>query len=187
MLLIGMSKRIFDIFFSVVGLLFLGWIILIFYFLASFDSKSNGLFIQERIGQFGKVFRILKLKTINPKSQNVSCFGNFLRKSKIDEFPQLWNVLKGDMSLVGPRPDIAGYYDVLKVENRKILELRPGLTSLASLKYFNEETLLEKHENPLKYNDEVIFPDKVKMNLKYYYNHSIIGDFAIIWKTIFRN
>ena len=98
----------------------------------------NGLFIQERIGQFGKVFRILKLKTINPKSQNISCFGNFLRKSKIDEFPQLWNVLKGDMSLVGPRPDIAGYYDVLKVENRKILELRPGLTSLASLKYFNE-------------------------------------------------
>jgi lipopolysaccharide/colanic/teichoic acid biosynthesis glycosyltransferase len=182
-----MSKRIFDIFFSAVGLLFLGWIILIFYFLASLDSKSNGLFIQERIGQFGKVFRILKLKTINPKSQNVSCFGKLLRKSKIDEFPQLWNVLKGDMSLVGPRPDISGYYDVLKVENRKILELRPGLTSLASLKYFNEETLLEKQENPLKYNDEVICPDKVKMNLKYYYNHSIIGDFAIIWKTIFRN
>ena len=180
-----MSKRIFDIFFSFIGLLFLGWIILFFYLLATFNTKSNGLFIQERIGQFGIPFKILKLKTVHPKTQNISFFGKFLRKSKIDELPQLWNVLVGDMSFVGSRPDVAGYYDVLKGENKKILELKPGLTCMASLKYFNEEALLAEQENPLKYNDEVIFPDKVKMNLNYYYNHSVLGDVIILWKTIF--
>ena len=181
-----MSKRVFDIFFSIIGLLFLGWIILFFYLLATFNTKSNGLFIQERIGQLGKPFKILKLKTVHPKTQNISFFGKFLRKSKIDELPQFWNVLRGEMSFVGPRPDVAGYYDALEGECRKILELKPGLTCKASLKYFNEETLLAKQENPLKYNDEVIFPDKVKMNLNYYYNHSVLADVVILWKTIFQ-
>lgn len=90
------------------------------------------------------------------------------------------------MSLVGPRPDVAGYYDRLEGENKKILELKPGLTSMASIKYANEEALLAAQENPLKYNDTVIFPDKVRMNLEYYYHHSLFGDLKIILKTIFR-
>jgi lipopolysaccharide/colanic/teichoic acid biosynthesis glycosyltransferase len=100
--------------------------------------------------------------------------------------PQLINILLGQMSFVGPRPDIEGYYDNLKGENRKILELKPGLTSLASIKYSNEEEILAKQNDPLKYNDEIIFPDKVKMNLDYFYNRSFYVDLIIIFKTIFR-
>ena len=112
-------------------------------------------------------------------------FGKFLRKSKLDELPQLLNIIKGDMSVVGPRPDIPGYYDALEGENRKILELKPGLTSEASIKYRNEEMLLKSVSNSKKYNDETIFPDKVKMNLNYYYNHNLLIDLKIILKTIF--
>lgn len=91
------------------------------------------------------------------------------------------------MSIVGPRPDIEGYYDKLEGEARKILELKPGLTSVASIKYYNEEELLKKQENPREYNDTVIFPDKVKLNLDYYYNNTFLGDLKIIWKTVFKN
>jgi lipopolysaccharide/colanic/teichoic acid biosynthesis glycosyltransferase len=153
--------------------------------MASIDTQSNGLFIQERIGQWGRIFKIYKLKTMHPATAKISSLGWFLRKSKIDELPQLWNVLKGDMSFVGPRPDIAGYYDLLQGEARKILELKPGITSEASIKYANEETLLEQQENPLEYNDIVIFPDKVRLNLDYYYNRSFFGDMVIIVKTVF--
>ena len=118
--------------------------------------------------------------------QRITPLGAKLRKYKLDELPELWNVLIGDMSFVGPRPDVPGYADKLKGENRKVLELRPGITCEASLKYANEETLLAKQKDPVKYNDEVIFPDKVKMNLTYYYNHNILKDIKIILKTIFR-
>jgi lipopolysaccharide/colanic/teichoic acid biosynthesis glycosyltransferase len=181
-----MLKRIFDLLFSVVGFLAVGWLLFVFWIIASVDTKSNGLFIQERVGQWRKFFRIYKIKTMHPVTAKISRFGTFLRKTKIDELPQLFNILKGEMSVVGPRPDIAGYYDVLLAEERKILELKPGLTSLASIKYANEEELLAKQKNPLQYNDEVIFPDKVKINLDYYYNRSFREDIKIIWKTIFR-
>lgn len=181
-----MKKRIFDIIFSMLGLIIAGFFVFLFWIFASIDTKSNGLFIQNRIGQFGKPFKIYKLKTIKDKTQYVSRFGIFLRSSKIDELPQLWNIFIGNMTLVGPRPDIAGYYDNLRGENKKILELKPGLTSLASIKYSNEEETLAKQNDPLKYNDEIIFPDKVKMNLDYFYNHSLHVDFIIILKTIFR-
>lgn len=179
-------KRIFDIISSIIGLLFVGWLIIILFILTSIDTLSNGFFIQERIGQWGKVFKIIKLKTMKPVSARISSLGAFLRKSKLDELPQLWNVLKGDMSFVGPRPDIAGYYDVLEGEDRKILALKPGLTCDASLKYANEEKLLKKQSNALEYNDQVLFPDKVKMNLDYYYHRSFLGDIKIIWETICR-
>lgn len=178
------TKRIFDILFSLIGLLFFGWLILLFWLLASFDTKSNGFFFQNRVGQFGKIFKIVKLKTIIPKTEEITPIGAFLRKYKIDELPQFWNVLIGKMSIVGPRPDILGYYDILEGENRKILELKPGLTSLASIKYANEEEILGLQENPLVYNDTVIFPDKVRMNLDYYYNHSFFGDLKIIVITV---
>jgi len=121
---------------------------------------------------------------MHPKTHDVSSLGKFLRKSKLDELPQLFNVLKGEMSIVGPRPDVHGYYDKLQGEERKILKLKPGLTSLATLKYANEETLLALQENPLKYNDVIIFPDKVKMNLVYYKQQSLWLDIKIIMKTV---
>ena len=183
-----MTKRLFDLFFAVFGLLFFSQIILLLYVLATIDTKQNGLFLQKRVGQFGKLFTIYKLRTYGiSAAQPVSRFGAFLRNSKLDELPQLWNVLLGDMSFVGPRPDIVGYYDTLNGENRKILELKPGLTSLASIKYANEDKLLLNHHDALFYNDTVIFPDKVKMNLEYYYGHTLFGDIKIIWKTIFRS
>ncbi len=153
------------------------------YVIASIDTCSNGLFVQERVGQNAKLFKIFKLKTFHPLTQNISPVGNFLRRYKIDEFPQLLNVLIGEMSLVGPRPDIPGYYDMLEGEERKILKLKPGITSLASIKYANEEQLLANQEDPLKYNDEVLFPDKVKMNLDYYHNRSLCLDLRLIIKT----
>ena len=182
-----MSKRLFDLFFALIGLIISGFLLLILYILASIDTKQNGIFSQKRIGQFGTPFTIYKIRTFGRSSEKpISKFGAFLRNSKLDELPQLWNIIIGNMSFVGPRPDITGYYDSLQGENRKILELKPGLTSLASIKYANEEYLIEKQENPLEYNDTIIFPDKVKMNLDYYCSNSIYGDLKIIWKTIYR-
>lgn len=181
-----MLKRIFDILFSCTALLLVWWLLILLWLLLCIDTKSNGLFIQERIGQYGKKFKIFKLKTFHPKTQEISKIGMFLRKSKLDELPQLFNVLAGEMSIVGPRPDIPGYYDKLIGQERKILELKPGITSLASIKYGNEEEILAKHSDPLRYNDEIIFPDKVKMNLEYYYNHSFFGDLKIIIKTVLK-
>ena len=181
-----MSKRLFDLFFALLGIIISGLLLLILYILASIDTKQNGIFSQKRIGQFGAPFTIYKIRTFGLSEEKpISKLGAFLRNSKLDELPQLWNIVVGNMSFVGPRPDIAGYYDVLEGENRKILELKPGLTSLASIKYSKEELLLEQQENPLNYNDTVIFPDKVKMNLEYYYSNSVFIDVKIIWKTIF--
>ena len=160
--------------------------------------KGKFLFLQERIGQYGKPFRIYKIRTMKDdvddnnvfvttaNDKRILPFGKFLRKTKLDEIVELVNVLKGEMSLVGPRPDVAGYADKLTGEDRKILELRPGITGPASLKYINEEELLAKVDDPKKYNDEIIYPDKVKINLEYYYNRSFWGDIRIIFKTIFR-
>jgi hypothetical protein len=181
-----MSKRLFDLFFATLGLLLTSLLLVGLYCIAVYDTQQTGIFIQKRIGQYGVPFTIYKFRTFGRSTiKPISKIGAFLRNSKLDELPQLWNILIGDMSFVGPRPDIAGYYDVLQGENRKILELKPGLTSLASIKYAREEELLEKQENPLNYNDTVLFPDKVKMNLEYYYSNSIFGDLKIIWKTFF--
>lgn len=179
------SKRIFDFVFSIISLFLFGWIILLCVFIATIDTQSFGIFTQERIGQHGKKFTIFKIKSMNDRLQTVTWFGRFLRKSKLDELPQLFNILKGDMSVVGPRPDIPGYYDLLEGENRKILELKPGLTSEASIKYRNEEELLQNAINSKRYNDDIIFPDKVKMNLNYYYKHNLLIDLKIILKTVF--
>lgn len=179
-------KRVFDFIVALFGLLVGSAGFFLIYIFASWETNFNGLFFQQRIGQYGKVFTIVKFKTFHPITGKVSTIGHFLRNSKLDELPQLWNVLIGDMSLVGPRPDVPGYYDQLEGEHIKILELKPGITSLASIKYNNEEYLLAKQNDPVKYNDEVIFPDKVRMNLEYYYNRSFLGDLKIIWKTVFR-
>lgn len=179
-------KRLFDFVLSLLGLLILSPIIVVAGIGAAIDTGSTGFFLQNRVGQHGKLFRIIKLRSISPNENSISNFGKFLRRSKMDELPQLYNVLIGEMSFVGPRPDIPGYYDVLKGEQRKVLNLKPGLTSEASLKYYDEDSLLAKKEDPLRYNDTILFPDKVRMNLDYYYNRSFLGDLRIIMKTIFR-
>jgi lipopolysaccharide/colanic/teichoic acid biosynthesis glycosyltransferase len=130
-----------------------------------------------------KRFTIFKFKTINSKGE-ISSFCRFLRKYKLDELPQLFNILKGEMSVVGPRPDIPGYYDKLAGNNRKLLKLKPGLTGYASINFFNEEYLLKTVENPKEYNDEIIFPKKVQLNLWYLENISFALDLKIIFKTL---
>lgn len=179
-----MLKRTFDIVFASFGILLFGWFIFLLFVIVSIQFKSNGIFRQVRIGQHAKPFLIWKLRTMNPKNKTISGFSAFLRKYKLDELPQFVNVLVGDMSIVGPRPDVPGYYDKLQGEDKKVLELRPGLTGLASIKYRNEEEILAKQPNPLMYNDQIIFPDKVKINLEYYYNRSLLLDLKIILKTI---
>ena len=175
-------KRSFDLLFSLLGLLLLGIPILILLLLAQFDTRK-GLFLQTRIGQFGKPFTIFKIRSMHIGSLKISGYGKFLRTSKLDELPQLFNILLGQMSFVGPRPDIPGYYDKLQGEARLLLQLKPGLCSRAALKYFDEEDLLSQQPNPLHYNDTVIFPDKVKMNLEYYHNRSFWEDLTILWAT----
>jgi len=179
-----MFKRIFDILLSLTSILLISYLLFIIYILATLDTKANGVFCQRRIGQNAEPFTIFKFRTINAASGKITFFAKLLRKYKLDEFPQLFNVLKGDMSFVGPRPDIAGYYDLLKGENRKILELKPGITSLASLKYADEERLLKTKDNPMEYNDKIIFPDKVRMNLNYYYKRNFYLDIKIIYLTV---
>lgn len=179
-------KRLFDLFFSLLLVITLCPVLIVGCVLASIDTLSNGIFTQKRIGQYGVPFTIYKLKTIRPKTKKISSIGKLLRKSKIDELPHLFNVLFGTMSFVGPRPDLPGYYDKLEGEFKKNLELKPGITCEASIKYTDEEIILEKKENPLQYNDEVIFPDKLKMNLEYYNQQSFWLDIKILFRTIVR-
>jgi len=179
-----MVKRIFDILVALMLLILLSPILLGCLFITAFDTKSSGIFLQDRIGQYGKPFLIYKLRSVQTNTLKISKWGSFIRSYKLDEFPQLVNILKGEMTFVGPRPDVPGYYDLLVGEDRKVLLLKPGLTSKATIKYANEEAVLMSKENPLHFNDTVIFPDKVKLNLAYYYNHSFLGDLKILWKTI---
>lgn len=181
-----MLKRLFDSIVSVVVLLGVGWLMVLLYIVSSVDTRSNGLFLQQRVGRFGCLFTIYKFKTVHPQTRVISPVGRFLRSSKLDELPQFVNILKGDMSVVGPRPDLPGYYDALEGKSRKILELRPGLLSEASLKYAREEVILSEQDDPLWYNDTVIFPDKVRMNLQYYHQQSFFLDLKIIFKAFKR-
>lgn len=152
-------------------------------------------FTQQRIGQHGKLFTMIKLRTmtVNHGGSSISVKGESritplgakLRKYKLDELPGLWNVLIGDMSFVGPRPDVPGYADKLEGDDRKVLLLKPGITGPASLKYRNEEEILAQQDDPIKYNDEVIYPDKVRINLEYLEKQNFWLDLKIILKTVF--
>lgn len=163
-------------------LILLSPVLLFFLFISFIDLRSKSLFLQKRIGQYGKPFVIYKIKTMN--NGQITRLGSYLRKYKIDELPQLFNIIKGDMSFVGPRPDIPGYYDILKGSDRAVLEVKPGLTSLAALKYVNEEALLKSKKDPQEYNDSIIFPDKVQMNLDYCKKRSFSYDLYIIGLTL---
>ncbi len=149
---------------------------------------------QERVGRGGKPFRIAKFRTMVVRAPGdstvtvagdtrMTSVGRFLRRCKLDELPQLWNVLVGDMSLVGPRPDVPGYADRLQGEARRVLELRPGITGPATLAYRNEEDILSHQPDPVRYNDEVIWPDKVRLNLEYLDAASLGKDLGYVWRT----
>jgi lipopolysaccharide/colanic/teichoic acid biosynthesis glycosyltransferase len=167
--------------FLVIGVGFLLLVIAI----TAIDTQSNGFFTQERIGQHGKSFLIYKLRTLHAKTNKSTLWGRILRKTKLDEIPQILNLLKGEMTLVGPRPDVAGYADKLEGADRIILNLKPGITGLASLKYRNEEQILSQQPNPQHYNDEVIWPDKVCINIWYAQNRTLIMDLQILFYTLF--
>ncbi|QSE96794.1 sugar transferase [Fulvivirga lutea] len=188
-------KRLFDITFSLIGLLLFGWLIMFLYIIAAFDTKLSGFFIQERIGIHGRIVRIIKLRTMRnipeiktsittANDPRISRFGKVFRKLKLDELPQLINVLKGDMSFVGPRPDIPGYADKLEGRDREILNIRPGITGPASLFFRFEEGLLSNHENPDVFNDSIIWPKKVELNREYVTNYSLLRDIYYIFVTI---
>ena len=188
-------KRSFDLYCSFFGLIFCTPIIAISWVISAIETKSNGFFIQNRVGFNGKLIKVIKIKTMKNTNQarssittesvnSITKSGTFFRKYKIDELPQLWNVLVGDMSFVGPRPDVPGYADLLEGDDRLVLSIRPGITGPASLKYKNEEELLSEQPNPKQYNDEVIWPDQVSINKQYIKEYSFIKDIKYIIQTI---
>lgn len=193
-----MLKFLFDRIAALCGLIVLSPVLLIVAILVRVKMPGGPvIFTQKRVGRNGKLFTMYKFRsmTVAHSGSSISVAGEsritplgaVLRKYKLDELPELWNVLIGDMSFVGPRPDVPGYADNLVGDDRLVLKLRPGITGPASLKYANEEEILAQVPNPQQYNDEVIFPDKVKINLNYYHNHTFFGDIKLIFQTIFRS
>jgi len=188
-------KRFFDLILSAVGLVLTFWLVLIAWIIASIETKSNGMFIQKRVGKDGKLFNVFKIKTMkqiagidstitSSNDVRITKSGKFFRNTKIDELPQLWNVFIGDMSFVGPRPDVPGYADKLSGDDGIILSIRPGITGPASLKYKNEEEILSQQEDSKWYNDNIIWPDKIKINKEYIKNWSLKKDIEYIIKTV---
>lgn len=188
-------KYVFDRMMALVGLLILWPILLVVAILIKVKMPGGPvIFKQKRVGRNGKLFTMYKFRsmTVGHGGSSVSVAGEsritplgaILRHYKLDELPEFWNVLIGDMSFVGPRPDVPGYADQLKGKDREVLKLRPGITGPASLKYRDEEDLLAKQANPQKYNDEVIFPDKVRINLYYLHHYSFIKDIEMILCTV---
>ena len=188
-------KRTFDILASFFGLIILSPLLLVAGLLVRFSSEGPVLFRQERTGRHGIPFTIYKFRTmfvdhggssVSVKGEKrITPIGAVLRKFKIDEFPELWNILIGDMSFVGPRPDMPEYAARLQGKQREILTVRPGLTSPASIKYAREEELLSLVPDPQNHFDEVIWPDKMRLNLEYIKRRTFIGDIVLIFKTVF--
>lgn len=193
-----MIKRIFDFIFALMGLVFLFPLLLIIAIIIKIDSKGPVLFIQERVGQHNKTFNIYKFRTMYVKSQKkglltigdkdsrVTKIGYFLRKYKIDEFPQLINIIKGDMSFVGPRPELRYYVNFYAPEDLVIFKLKPGITGLASLEYRNEVELLKNAKDPEAFFINTIIPDKLRFNKLYLKQRNFLFDLKLIFITIYR-
>ncbi len=189
-----MTKWIFDRLAALLGLAMLWWLLALVAVAIRVRMPGPVLFRQKRVGRGGRLFTMVKFRTmtVNHGGSSVSVAGEsritplgaWLRRWKLDELPELWNVLRGDMSLVGPRPDVPGYADMLEGSDRDMLRLRPGITGPASLKYRNEEEMLAAVADPQRYNDEVIFPDKVRLNLIYLHDHTLMGDLRLIVATL---
>ncbi|MFK7860925.1 MAG: sugar transferase [Granulosicoccus sp.] len=188
-------KRLFDFVASAIGLALLWPVIVICMIIARRDTGLSGIFSQSRVGQYGKMIKVHKIRTMRRvegvntsvtvvNDIRITPAGRKLRRLKLDELPQLWNVFIGDMSFVGPRPDVPGYADSLKGEERFILELRPGITGPATIKYTDEEMLLSRFADAKAYNDAVVYPDKVRLNLAYLREWSLMGDLRYILITL---
>lgn len=211
-------KWLFDKLISLIGLISLSPVLLIVALLIKWKMPGPILFCQQRVGRYGRIFTVYKFRTMTVKAEasvasrnseatsiasqeqsRITPLGEKLRRYKLDELPELWNVLKGDMSFVGPRPDVPGYADQLQGEDREVLLLRPGITGPASLKYRDEEDILEAVDEALQkgrgglpmgittvqeYNDNVIYPDKVRLNRYYLHHYSFIKDIQMIVCTV---
>ena len=189
-------KRVLDIFLSIIGLLCLAGIIVIAFIVSTIDTRKNGFFTQVRVGKDGKLFRTIKIRTMRDDPDcdtsvtrkgdpRVTRLGAVLRRTKIDELPQLINILLGTMSFVGPRPDVPGYADRLVGEDRLILTVRPGITGPATLKFRNEEELLASQADPEAYNADVLYPEKVRLNKEYVNNYTFFKDIEYLLRTLF--
>ena len=190
------AKIIFDQLFSILGLICLAPVMLVVSILIRIKMPGGPvIYRQQRVGQYGRLFTVYKFRSMNvagegrtsiasEEEDRITPLGKTLRRYKLDELPELWNVLKGDMSFVGPRPDVPGYADKLKGKDRDILKLKPGITGPASLKYRQEEDLLNSVTNPQEYNDKVIYPDKVRLNLYYLEHYSFFKDIEMIVCTV---
>jgi lipopolysaccharide/colanic/teichoic acid biosynthesis glycosyltransferase len=190
--------RFFDIVFSGLGLICLSPVLLIIYICIRCESKGGGFYAQERIGKDGVPFKLYKFRsmrqgadkgsliTVGERDPRITNTGFFLRQYKLDELPQLWNVLKGDMSIVGPRPEVEKYTRLYSDEQRKVLSVRPGITDWASIKYIDENTILGEADDPDKAYIEHIMPDKIKYNMKWIEKQSVFEYFRIIINTFFR-
>lgn len=183
MMYIAVFKPIFDFITALVALIILSPLLILISLILAFNHQGHPIFSQKRIGQHGKPFIIYKFKTLNQAGVSTP-FLQVLRDYKVDELPQLFNILKFEMSWVGPRPDIPGYYDQLPEKYQPILKLKPGITGYASLTFANEEALLKQQTDPLRYNNEVIFPEKLRLNLAYLQEISFFIDLQIIFKTL---
>jgi lipopolysaccharide/colanic/teichoic acid biosynthesis glycosyltransferase len=187
-------KRTFDLLLSLFSLALLAPVFLIVALIIKLTMAGPVIFSQKRIGRQGKPFVIYKFRSMKVNKSDISItlktdgritpFGRFLRKSKIDELPQIWNIMKGDMSFVGFRPDVPGYHDMLSGEEKKLLFIRPGLSGADSLAYLNEEDILQHHADPQAFYDQYLFPDKVRINLAYMKKQSFMLDIKIILFTI---
>lgn len=190
-------KRLFDIVCSFFGLLVLSPLFVFLSLWIGLGSKGGVFYKQKRVGRFNKDFTLYKFRsmrvgadkkgllTIGDKDSRVTKAGFFIRKYKLDELPQLLNVLKGDMSFVGPRPEVRKYVDMYTERQLKVLDVRPGITDLASIKYRNENDLLATADNPEQYYIDVVMQDKLALNLQYIETRSFFGDIKLIFRTIF--
>lgn len=188
--------RFFDILFSLLGLLLLSPLFVILCLAICLESKGGAFYIQERIGLNGKPFGLYKFRsmrigsdsegllTVGERDNRITRIGYFMRKTKMDELPQLLNVLKGDMSLVGPRPEVRKYTDLYTEEQRRVLSVRPGITDYASIEYVHENELLSQAEDPERMYIEKVMPDKIKLNMKYLDHYTVGEYFKIIFLTL---
>ena len=187
--------RFFDIIFSIIGLVILSPLFIVLYLLIRIESKGGGFYSQERIGKNGKPFKLYKFRsmrigsdkkgliTIGEKDNRITKTGFILRKYKLDELPQLWNVFIGDMSLVGPRPEVKKYTDLYTEEQKQVLQVRPGITDWASIKYVDENKILGESKTPDEAYVNLIMPNKIKLNMVYIQNQTLGEYFKIIFTT----
>lgn len=192
-----MTKRLFDISASFFGLLLLSPLFLGVALCVGLTSRGGVFYVQTRVGRYGRDFRLYKFRsmrtgsdakgllTVGGKDGRITPVGYFIRKYKIDELPQLFNVFKGDMSLVGPRPEVRKYVALYNSEQMRVLSARPGITDPASIKYRNENDLLAQADDPERFYVEKIMPDKLKINLEYMDNRTFFKDLSVIFRTVF--